>query len=122
MTDRNPSGQPTHPLSTDSVDTKPIKSSSMSAKLTDEQVLQRRDTLEMMRRPHLWPQYPLLPLRVQGVPRRIGLLFHAGMLSSGDLDLRFLDGANMLLVTVEQFASAPQADIRQLVNDGWVVD
>ena len=30
---------------------------------TDEQVLTTHDHLEMMKRPRLWPQFPLLPLK-----------------------------------------------------------
>jgi hypothetical protein len=105
MNDRNHPGQPT---------------SAENPNLSDDEVVARRNSLEMMRRPHLWSQYPLLPLKLSG-STRTGVLFHGGSDSSGDLLLQFIEG-NMFVLRADEIEAAPKADIRQLVNDGWVVD
>lgn len=76
----------------------------------------------MMKNPNNWPMWPLLPLKNHrdcepGQLPRIGVLVapHAG-------DVRFLPDKNVQDVTTDDLAGVPQADVDELLDDGWVVD
>ena len=93
----------------------------MSISSQEEQF--RQKCLEKMRTPSSWPQWPFLPLkRTSQQKLQLGYLVEIGMARNGaEANLRFVEGT-FFFATPEQIAKAPIADIRQLVNDGWVVD
>ena len=92
--------------------------------MTDRQVLRTRDNLEMMRRPHLWPQGLILPLKHDELhdsgSRRIGILVFNGSRYS------WLENAS--LCDPDSWGSKPPVPTEgdellvRLVDEGWMVD
>jgi hypothetical protein len=91
----------------------------VSGRLTDAEVVEQRNDAEMMRRPHLWPSHPYLPLK-----RRPPLED-----DSQNLGLLADNSGPMLTVLIGNlFASkdtAPRIEYESadaVVADGWIVD
>jgi len=82
--------------------------------LTDEEVVERRNDGEMMRRPHLWPWRSFLPLtRPSGSDKELGLLTRE-------------DGTTVFLTDmVRRDLTAGRINyesVEAILADGWKVD
>jgi hypothetical protein len=91
--------------------------------LTDEEVLNGNDDLEMLRRPHLWA-YPVLPLKKPELLRR-------DFDNPGALGVLLPDGGKFRVLVGNMFFMAgsilPERQIEYdspeaVLADGWVVD
>lgn len=91
----------------------------MAQVIPDADVIERKNSLEMMRRPWLWPNWPFLPLK-RG--KDLAFLHNSDVKPPGEEPTLHFHTGLMFFATATSLANAPLADIRQLVNDGWVVD
>lgn len=83
-----------------------------------------RDHLGMMAQPKYWPKWPMLPIknnrgRKPGEFPRLAVLIEMGM--SDTPDIRFVEG-DMFMIDHAAIKSAPKADPKALVAEGWEVD
>jgi len=87
---------------------------------SDQEILDDRDSVEMMRRPNIWPQWPILPLNKGRLPAlQEGLYLDAeGYENTVVLCNLFLfDGGKM-----ESYEKVKYDSIEAVVADGWEVD
>lgn len=98
-------------------------------KLTDKQVLASGNDLEMMRRPHLWPNL-ILPLVIRDrltkpgtVSEGVGILWSPLGAEEGE-KFSFLKGHNMFMPIPKGTKWEVGGDemLVRLVKEGWVVD
>jgi hypothetical protein len=82
--------------------------------MTDDEVLETRNDLEMMRRPHLWPSPGRLPVKREAGSR--GRLYDCGLLLEG--------GGPTVHPGPDGTVTEPLGyeTLEKLLADGWVVD
>lgn len=91
--------------------------------ISDSEVIVRRDSLEMMRRPWIWPNWPFLPVkRNNNGTIEVGFLYNDDVKPPSEPQSIRWNSGLMFFATSDSLQKAPEADVRQLVNDGWVVD
>lgn len=83
---------------------------------TDKEVLQDLDHVEILKRPHLWPTWPCLPLKRW----RNREMTSAVAVEDEDDKIRFYEGAN--LFNPESFKENVLRTAEEIIADGWVVD
>lgn len=91
--------------------------------LSDEDVIQARDSLEMMRRPHLWPHHRLLPLKKRHEDHTFPdliVLCALGPTSGGGVRYTVKEGPMGLVGDI--VAQGGDFLLRTLVDAGWEVD
>jgi hypothetical protein len=90
---------------------------------TDEEVIKKRDDLEMMRRPHLWPHDRLLPLKHRS-EKRDGWPREAVLFAGSKGYILLMDANILALDNVELSQGREGGDemLQELVKDGWIVD
>lgn len=92
--------------------------------LTDEEVRVQRDSLEMMRRPHLWPHHRFLPLKKRHQDHTFPdliVLCALGVISGGTMRYAVREGP-LGLGGDKIAAQGGDFLLRTLVDAGWEVD
>jgi hypothetical protein len=90
----------------------------MSDPLTDQEVFVSRNDLEMMKRPHLWPNHSCLYLKKFGA-KEFGLLLEKNGTYA------FVPETRTTEATIPDFANKRTGGhelLVQLVGEGWLVD
>lgn len=90
------------------------------SKKTDTRVVESRDDAEMMRRPNLWPRWPVLPLKRRsaetGFPET-GMLVEASDVPLTTVLVGTIFDADVFALPRKEYESADA-----IVADGWIVD
>jgi hypothetical protein len=83
----------------------------------DDEVFRKRDDLEMMRRPHLWPS-KILFLKNYSLAAKQGLHWPL----SGTLSWNKEGGFHFLLEEEKEGRHGDETLLAELVKEGWLVD
>lgn len=86
---------------------------------SDKQVLQEIDHVEMMKRPHLWPRWPVLPLKRWRENARV-MDFALVLEDEGNSILFYID-AN-IYQSPGEWGVGVQRTPEDVAAEGWVVD